>query len=320
MKIFYKIIQIVIALALISGLVFYFEDDIKLAQQNLIKIISPCAKPIGYSLGDFDKRFGLSQEDFLKAIDQAAEIWQEPVSKKLFNYAAGGALPTGQAGLKINLIYDSRQADTDKLKSLGISIHNDKATYETLKNKYNAFDKIYRQQKNELDNVISYYEEQKVNYEAEVKAANNRGGVNPEEYAILEQERKDLNNLIESIKIKQAVLNKTIDDVNAVASVINRLIRELNLTVGDYNTIGASATGEFQEGQFVRIAAGERIDIYQFNDQAALVRILAHELGHALGLEHLDNPEAIMYRLNESGNEKITADDITALKQTCKIN
>jgi hypothetical protein len=312
MKTFYKIITAIFSAVLIIGLVFYFEDDLQLVQKNLTKIINPCDKPLVYSIGEFDPKFGLSQEDFLKAIEQAAEIWQEPVNKKLFSYAESGAL-------KINLIYDSRQEATDKLKKLGLNINNDQATYDSLKNEYDASDKIYQTQKNELDNIIKYYDEQKANYEEEVKAANKRGGASPEEYAILEQERKALNNLVESIKTKQTALNKTADDINAIASVINRLIRELNLTVDDYNSIGASASGEFQEGQYIRDATGERINIYQFDNQKLLIRVLAHEFGHALGIDHLDNPKAVMYRLNESGNEKITADDIAALKAVCQI-
>lgn len=307
-----KIGQIILLLAIIGGLVFYFEADIKQALYNADKIVNPCGQPIAYSIGNFDKRFNLSQQDFLSAINQAAQIWEKPVNKKLFSLAANG-------GLKVNLIYDSRQAATDQLKTLGIVIHSDKATYETLKDKYSAFDKIYQTQKAELDNMVSYYDELKANYEDEVKAANKRGGVSPDEFAILEQERNDLNKLAESIKRKQETLNKTVEDVNALASAINKLIRELNLNVGDYNAIGSQSAGEFQEGVYISDASGEKINIYQFDDRQALIRVLAHELGHALGLEHLDNPQAIMYRLNESGNDKITADDLAALKLACKI-
>jgi len=312
MKILGKILKNILALALLAGVIFYFREDLNLARENLYREVSPCERPIVYSIGDFDERFGLSRDELLQAVNQAAQIWRQPVAKELFSSAAGG-------GLKINLLYDARQDSTLKLKNLGLTITKDKTTFETLKNKYDAFDKTYQKQKAELDNMVKYYEEQKANYEDEVKAANRRGGATPDEFAILEQERKQLNNLAEKIKSKQAEINKTADDLNALANVINRLIYELNLNVKNYNNVGTASAGEFQEGEYRSDAASERINIYQFDDRAALVRVLAHELGHALGLEHVDNPQAIMYRLNEGGNDQLTADDLAELKRVCRI-
>ncbi len=312
MKVFYKIAQYLLILALVTGLVLYFEADIKLAISNLNKIVSPCGESIKYTVHNLDEEFGVSRDDLLKAISRAAEIWEKPLNKKLFAFTESGAL-------SINLIYDSRQEATDKLKKLGIEIHSDQATYETLKSKYNAFNKTYQAQKTEIDSLIKYFEEQKADYEDEVKAANRRGGATPDEFAILDEERKNLNNLVEKIKQKQEIINKTVENINAAASVINRLIYELNLNVSNYNNIGEKTTGEFQEGEYVSDQSGQRINIYQFDTKEQLVRVLAHELGHALGLEHLNNPEAIMYRLNESGNNQITADDLAELKKACKI-
>src|SRR3989344_650085 len=94
-------------------------------------------------------------------------------------------------------------------------------------------------------------------------------------------------------------------EINKLVESLNRLIKSLNLNVEAYNTIGV-LRGETFVGGIYHSAEGVReINVYEF--------------GHALGMEHVDARNAMMYKLNEGDARVLSESDLAALKALCGI-
>ena len=307
-----NIIEVLVVAGILGAIIYFYGDKLQIALRVLEQRYLPCQAPIQYSLGDFSPKFGLTQTDFIHAISEAENIWEEPISKDLFEYNDGGAL-------KINFVYDYRQEATDRLKKMGLTINSDKATYDALVIRHDALVTQYNRDKAQYDKAVSLFEQRKKAYEKEVDYWNSKGGAPAAVYDRLNQEKIELDMQAAQLNQTQDKINSLVDDINALVSVINRLVSELNLDVDKYNTVSGQRGEEFQEGIYKIDATGQEIDIYEFDNQTQLVRVLTHEMGHALDLEHSDDPTAIMYRLNQASNEKLSQSDIDSLKAKCGV-
>ena len=283
-----KVFKNIIVLLILGTAIFIFRDSIIKSYFTLQDKYFPCTRQISYSIGSFDSSFGIKKEDFLNAIKKGEDTWETVVNKDLFVYQ-----PDGSGELKINLVYDTRQENTQKLKSIDASIQNNQSSYNDLKSKVDNLEKEYRDKKAIFESKV-------------ITLKDHQGRYSPENIILL-------NNL-------QAELNTDISNINTLVNELNKSASSFNNKVKDYNTIGDQIGEEFEEGLYHSDKNGEYIDIYQFENTEKLTRVLMHELGHALGLDHVNNRDAIMYKLNTGTNLIPTNDDINALRTHCGLN
>ncbi|KKT86797.1 MAG: Peptidase M10A and M12B matrixin and adamalysin [Microgenomates group bacterium GW2011_GWA1_Microgenomates_45_10] len=307
-----KLTSNLISILLLAGFGYFYRAELARFYSIILNRLAPCQRPITYSIDRLDSQFGISKEKLLIDIAQAEKIWEESIARPLFVYSPNGEL-------KISLVYDYRQKATVELQKLGIVINDDRSTYDVVKAKYDSLLTVYNREQAHINEQVAEYNAQKAALEKEVNYWNSRGGAPRSTYDSLQKRQTELNNQYIALAQAEEQLKQSAEIVNSTALVLNKLISELNLQVAQYNTVGASTGKEFNQGEYVSGVNGTSINIFQFNNENKLVRVLAHELGHALGLEHLDNPRAIMYYLNEGTNEKLTTDDLTALKQKCRL-
>jgi predicted Zn-dependent protease len=334
MKKFFKIVVPIFLLVIFGAIVYKFRPQLLSLEKNALPVLNqvgnqikhqvnnqlvshgftaaPCSQPITYATGSIDTRFGISQKYLLSALTDAEAIWEKPSGKNLFQYAPDG-------DVKVNLIYDSRQQATDKLASLGIVVSDNRASYDALKTKFTGLNAKLAAAKSDYDASVQSYNNNQKAYETEVQFWNAQGGAPTAEFDKLQAEKTQLDAQLSQLQAMQAQFNKMVDEINALVIVLNGLVKTLNISVDNYNTVGGSRGQSFEEGVYQSDGVKAEIDIYEYSSRAKLVRVLAHELGHALGLDHVNDPKSIMYKLNQSTNIILTADDLAALNAKCGV-
>lgn len=266
-----------------------------------------CQYPLTYRIGAVDDRFQLTEDEARQAVKEAEGLWEEATDKDLLEYDPAG-------DLTINFIYDERQNRSDQEREMRSELKQLRTQNETTNEEYVRLVVTHKNLQDEYDTRLADYEEKLDAHNQKVQEYNQSGGAPPKAYAELEEARKDLEEEANALSEQAQEINNLTRQINTLGEEGNKLVEEYNQFVAQYNEeFGHSH--EFTQGDY----QDKIIQIYTFSDERELQQVLAHELGHALGIGHIDNQEAVMYHLMGAhiGELTLTEDDVTALVEVC---
>jgi hypothetical protein len=245
--------------------------------------LDPDDYPLSYSLGTFDGRFGITEKEFLDAVKEAAAVWEKPAGRPLFRHEDG-------APFRVNLVFDERQAKTLEAGKIRARIDSKGRSYDALVWQHDRRSERLRESERRYAEAAEGLRERLEEHNARVAYWNERGGAPAEEYAGLNERREALGRERKDVERLESDMNEDLRAVNELAAEINELAAANNIDVTYYNGKFVESR-EFEQGVY----SGRDITIYQFSGPPELKIALVHELGHALGFRHVDDPTAIMH-------------------------
>lgn len=260
---------------------------------------SVCDKPIAYKIGSVDPQFGISNNQFLTDTKDAISIWDKVEDKKLFIYN-----PQDPRALTINLVFDKRTALNNQINDLAGQVKQKDQSLQSRIDAYELQEAAFRKKLADFKARVDVSNEQ-------IAYWNQRGGAPADQYQKLNQQQNDLKNEQASLKAEADSLNQTAQQLNLSTQNYNADVDKLNSTI---NTFDQAIALKPEEGLYD--SENNTIKIYFDINHEELIHTLAHEMGHALGIEHNQNKQSIMYPY-ATQSVAVSKEDISALQAIC---
>jgi predicted Zn-dependent protease len=262
------------------------------------RLLHPFDQRLRFKIGNVDPRFGLTQAQVVQISQEALEIWHQGTQQTLFVYDPN-------AKLSIELIYDQRQQDADALKQTQQKL-------DESKNQNNRSSDNIERARTQLDFTQHRLEQQKQQLEAEYHYLQSQ-----QAQVQSAQQQQNLRDQLTQLQYRIAQFEQEAAYLEQQNQSFNQKVDQHNLDIAQFNQQILQAQQRFPAREFHKgVFMGNKIEIYQFDGNDDLRLTIAHELGHALGLTHHNDPEALMYPIlgeQELQHFKLKAADLQLL-------
>lgn len=266
-----------------AGLLVYIVPSFRAAVVKSLSY-SPCDTPITYTIGTIDPKFGLSKDAVVKDVETATNLWNSTEGKNLFVYSA-------KSGLMVNFVYDQRAALNSQINSLQSQLSQSNTTLSQQINAYNT--------------QLADFQQKLAAFNATVQQYNSQGGAPQNVYNDLKKQQQELQQEGDYLNQVAQKLNLSTHSYNANVSILN----------GDITQFQNEIAQKPEEGLYN--GSANTITVYFVNSYDELIHTLAHEFGHALGMQHESDPKAIMYAY-ASSSIAVSPSDTTQLQFICR--
>lgn len=278
-----------------------------------------CPVPLRWQLARVDSQFGLSRADALEAVQEAARVWEDAAGVELFVHEEGSGFP-------IAFVYDGRQATGQQRVRQRIEHRARRDRINEEQQGLEARTRRIVEAQDDQRQRLTEYNELAAGHNAVVEQWNRATRI-PE--PILDQ----LNSAEQRLKSHEAELAGEARRLEAAADSLSEDVARFRSAVEEHDRMGQAlqrvfAASPVLAARYLQLLTPDghplparEIQIFQFDSPSHLRLVIAHELGHAMGLRHADDATALMSEQHElagaTAEANVSPTDLEMLRARC---